>query len=178
MQISQLKSDRAWRSTIGMSEAKFRQLAPLFEEAYQAEYEVDIATKQQNLKKEFVFSKTEDLLFFVLFCQKNPLVNDVRALIFKLPTTTADYNFEKGVALLDKAMSAFQPARHFADLAAFLAYFKQHPHLTIDVTEVYVQRPQDKVRQKKMYSGKKKTYLQSPRYKRPGESYFVRQRTL
>lgn len=68
MQLNQLKSDRAWRAALGICEAKFRQLAVLFEQAYQAEYEVDITTKQQRLKKEFAFSKTEDLLFYVLFC--------------------------------------------------------------------------------------------------------------
>lgn len=155
MRLSQLKSNRAWRAAIGLSEAKFWQLAPLFDQAYQAEYEVDIATKQQNLKRQFVFPKTEDLLFYVLFCQKNPLVHDVRALIFGLPTATADYNFEKGVALLDKALAAFQPAQSFANLAEFLAYFRHHPHLTIDVTEIYVQRPKNKGRQKEIYSGKK-----------------------
>ena len=155
MQLSQLKSDRTWRSAIGMSEAKFWQLAPLFEQAYQFEYEVDIATKQQNMKQQFVFSTTADLLFYVLFCQKNPLVHDVRALIFGLPTATADYNFEKGVAILEKALVGFQPARSFANLTEFLAYFRHHSHLTIDVTEVYMQRPKNKVRQKEIYSGKK-----------------------
>lgn len=140
---------------MGMSEAKFRQLAVLFDQAYQAEYEVDIATKQQNLKREFAFSNTADLLFYVLFCQKNPTVHDVRALIFNLPTATADYHFEKGVRVLEKALTAFRPAQQFADLAGFLAHFQHHPHLTLDVTEIYVQRPQNKERQKELYSGKK-----------------------
>lgn len=159
MQITQLKTDRAWRAALGMSEAKFRQLAVLFEQAYQSEYEVDIDTKQQRLRREFAFSKTEDLLFYVLFCQKNPTIHDVRALIFNLPTATADYNFEKGMALLDKALLAFRPAQNFADLAEFLAYFRHHSHLTIDVTEITVQRPQNKVRQKETYSGKKNDTL-------------------
>lgn len=155
MQLSQLKSDRAWRSALGISEVKFRQLAILFDQAYAAEYEVDIDTKQQNLKQQFAFSKTEDLLFYVLFCQKNPTIHDVRALIFNLPTATADYNFEKGLSILEKALAAFQPVISFANLTEFLAYFRHHPHLTIDVTEVYVQRPKNKERQKAIYSGKK-----------------------
>ena len=83
----------------------------------------------------------------------------MRALIFGLPTATADYNFEKGVAILEIALAAFQPARSFANLAEFLVYFRHHSHLTIDVTEVYVQRPKNKVRQKEIYSGKKTTHL-------------------
>ena len=159
MHLSQLTTDRVWRATIGMSEAKFRALAPLFDKAYEAEYEVDIATKQQNLKREFAFSKTEDLLFYVLFCQKNPLVHDVRALVFNLPTATADYNFEKGATILAKALEPVQPAQKLANLAEFTACFRGHSHLTIDVTEVYVQRPTNRARQKEIYSGKKKTHL-------------------
>jgi len=159
MHLSQLKSDRIWRSTIGMSEAKFWAIAPLFEQAYLTHYEVDIATKQKNLKQQFVFQKTEYLLFYVLFCQKNPLVHDVRALIFGMSTATADYNFEKGVIILQKALAVFQSASSFTTVAEFIAYFRHHPHLTIDVTEVYVQRPKNKARQKEIYSGKKKTYL-------------------
>ena len=55
MQLNQLKSDRAWRAALGVSEAKFRQLAVLFEQAYLAEYEVDIAKQQQHLKRKFAF---------------------------------------------------------------------------------------------------------------------------
>ena len=178
MQLNQLKSDRAWRAALGICEAKFRQLAVLFEQAYQTEYEVDIITKQQRLKKEFAFSKTEELLFYVLFCQKNPTIHDVRALIFNLPTATADYNFEKGMALLDNALLAFQPAQHFADLTEFLAYFRHHAHLTIDVTEIAVQRPQDKARQKETYSGKKTAHLQIPTDKGGRRTCFVRQQTI
>ena len=155
MQLNQLKSDRAWRAALGISEAKFQQLALLFEQTYQAEYEVDIAKQQQHLKRKFAFQKTEDLLFYILFCQKNPTIHDVRALIFNLPTATADYNFEKGMALLDKTLLAFRPAQQFADLTEFLVYFRHHAHLTIDVTEIAVQRPQNKGRQKETYSGKK-----------------------
>ena len=156
MNINQLKSDRSWRAALGMGEQQFYQLLVFFDQAYKSHYEVDIAVKQQNLKRQFAFATTEDLLFYTLFCQKNPTVHDVRALIFNLPTATADDNFEKGLRLLQLATATFMPAQSFANLAEFLAYFKDHSHLTIDVTEVYVQRPKDKQRQEDVYSGKKK----------------------
>lgn len=155
MHLSQLKSDRSWRAAIGMGERQFQQLLLFFDQAYQTEYEVDIATKQQNLKRQFAFATTEELLFYVLFCQKNPTIHDVRALIFNLSTATADDNFEKGLRILHKATATFLPAQSFKDLAEFLRYFQAHSYLTIDVTEVYVQRPQDNQRQKDVYSGKK-----------------------
>lgn len=83
----------------------------------------------------------------------------MRGLIFNLPTATADYNFEKGLCILENALDNHLPARNFENLEAFLAYVAQHPDLTIDVTEVHIQRPEDKKRQKNTYSGKKKCTL-------------------
>ena len=157
LRIAQLKTDREWRSSTGLSQAKFTQLLALFMKAYQAVYEVDIADHQANLKKEFVFDTYQDLLLYVLFCLKNPTVYDVRGLIFGLASSTAEYNFDKGLALLEKALDGQMPARQFECLPAFLEWVSHHPVLTIDVTEVRIQRPKDNQRQKDTYSGKKST---------------------
>jgi hypothetical protein len=155
LSLAQLKTDRDWRSATGVSQAKFTELLALFVKTYRSVYEVDISEHQVNLKKEFVFDTYEDLLFYVLFCLKNPTIYDVRGLIFGLSASTADYNFEKGLALLEKALNAHMPARQFESLTAFLDWVQQHPVLTIDVTEVRIQRPKDQQRQKDTYSGKK-----------------------
>jgi hypothetical protein len=159
LSVNQLKTDRSWRSSTGLSQIKFNQLLVLFNQAYHAVYEVDINNHQANLDKSFVFSTCQDLLFYVLFCLKNPTVHDVRGLIFDIPTATADYNFDKGLTILEKALETHLPARSFEDLLAFLEYVKNHPILTIDVTEVHIQRPKDKIRQRKTYSGKKNIIL-------------------
>ncbi len=78
-----------------------------------------------------------------MFCLKNPTVYDVRGLIFGLSPSTADYNFEKGLTLLEKTLQAQMPARKFGSLTAFLDWVQQHPVLTMDVTEVRIQRPKD-----------------------------------
>jgi hypothetical protein len=157
LRLAQLKTDRDWRSSTGLSQVKFTQLLALFTKAYQAVYEVDIADHQANLKKDFVFDTYQDLLFYVLFCLKNPTVYDVRGLILGLSSSTAEYNFEKGLALLEKALDAHMPARRFGCLTTFLDWVQQHPVLTIDVTEVRIQRPKDQQGQKDTYSGKKST---------------------
>ena len=82
LSIAQLKTDRSWRSSTGLSQIKFNQLLIPFTKAYNAVYQVDIDTHQENLDKEFAFSTCQDLLFYVLFCLKNPTVYDVRGLIF------------------------------------------------------------------------------------------------
>lgn len=159
LSINQLTTDRSWRSSTGLSQAKFNQLLTLFTQAYNAVYEVNIDKHQSNLDKSFAFGTCQDLLFYVLFCLKNPTVHDVRGLIFDIPTTTADYNFDKGLTILEKALETHLPARSFENLPAYLEYVKNHPVLTIDVTEVHIQRPKDKIRQKKTYSGKKNIIL-------------------
>ena len=159
LSLGQLKTDRDWRSATGLSQAKFTELLVVFVKTYKTVYEVDISEHQVNLKKEFVFDTYEDLMFYVLFCLKTPTIYDVRGLIFGLPASTADYNFEKGLALLEKALHAHMPARKFESLTAFLDWVQQHPVLTIDVTEVRIQRPKDQQRQKDTYSGKKVSYL-------------------
>ena len=95
----------------------------------------------------------------MLFCLENPTIGDVRGLIFNLPTATADCNFEKGLIILEKSLDSHLPARSFENLEAFLACVAQHPDLTIDVTEVHIQRPKDKKRQKSTYSGKKNSIV-------------------
>lgn len=155
LRLTQLKTDREWRSSTGLSQAKFSQLLTLFTNTYQVVYEVDISEHQANLKKDFVLATYSDLLFYVLFCLKNPTVYDVRGLIFGLSSSTADYNFEKGLTLLEKTLEAQMPARQFESLTAFLDWVQKHPVLTIDVTEVRIQRPKDNQRQKDTYSGKK-----------------------
>ncbi len=159
LSISQLKTDRDWRSSTGLSQFKFTQLLTLFTKSYKSVYEVDIANQQPNLNKKFTFDTCQDLLFYVLFCLKNPSICDVRGLIFGIPTATADYNFEKGLSILEQSLDGHMPARCFENMAVFLAYVSAHPHLTIDVTEVKIQRPKDKKRQKDTYSGKKNSIL-------------------
>jgi hypothetical protein len=72
LSLAQLKTDRDWRSSTGVSQAKFTELLALFVKAYQAVYEVAICEHQVDLKKEFVFETYQDLLFYGLFCLKNP----------------------------------------------------------------------------------------------------------
>ena len=159
LSIFQLKTDREWRSSTGLSQQKFAQLLLVFTKSYESVYQVDMATQQHNLKKDFAFNNYQDLLFYVLFCLKNPTIGDVRGLIFDLPTATADYNFEKGLVILEKSLDSHLPARSFENLEAFLAYVAQHADLTIDVTELHIQRPKDKKRQKDTYSGKKNSIV-------------------
>lgn len=102
----------------------------------------------------------------MFFCLKNPTICDVRGLILNLPTATADYNFEKGLNILKKSLDNHLPARSFENLEHSLAYVAQHADLIIDVTEVHIQSPKDKKRQKNTYSGKKISQLQSAKYKR------------
>lgn len=92
-----------------------------------------MVTQHHHLKKDFAFNNYQDLLFYGLFCLKNPTISDVRELIFDLPTASANYNFEKGLVILEESLDSPLLARSFESLEAFLAYVAQHTNLTIGV---------------------------------------------
>ena len=160
--FTQLKSDREWRAATGLSAEKFNQLASLFSAIYVKKQGVTIEQAQINLAQKFCFSTTDELLFFILFCLKNPTTLTVNGLIFDIPQSTANYNFKKGLELLELCLTenAYIPAREFADKQSFLKYLSQEPILTIDVTELKVERPREDAAQNELYSGKKNSIVE------------------
>jgi len=159
MHLSQLKTPRQWSSAIGMQEVHFKELVKWFKAGYQAIYGLELNQVCKNLNKPFIFDTYEDLLFFVLVKIKSAATNDMISLMFNITASTAQYNYSKGVAILEKALqlAGKLPARKFQDTAEFLDYVRGHDCLLIDVTEIQVERPQDKQEQEQVYSGKKNT---------------------
>lgn len=157
LSLSSLKTERQWRSATTLNALEFEALLTYFERAYEQENGVSLAVAQQNLCQEFVFSTYADLLFYVLFSLKNPTTFDVNGLIFGISQSAAEANFKKGVAILEVALGLSKnlPRQAFKDMEDFKKYLKDHKILKIDVTEIAVQRPRNKEKQKARYSGKK-----------------------
>lgn len=155
--LSQLKSQRSWRAATTLSKEEFYRLLPWFTQAYEMSQGTDIASAQSNLKKAFAFSNYEELLFFILFTLKNPSTYDVNGLIFGISQSAAVNNFRRGMGILHKALelSGQLPAQEFEDEEALQACLSRHGVLKIDATELSIQRPKDKQKQKNHYSGKK-----------------------
>ena len=78
--------------------------------------------------------------------------------------SNAKRNQELGLAVLKEtlATAGCAPKREFKDAAEFAAYLKKEKTLLLDGTEQRIQRPGDSEEQKLCYSGKKRTYGESP----------------
>ncbi len=164
LSFAKIKTDKELRAATSLSMAKFNTLSILFSNTYSKIYGVSIEESQINLAKDFVFSSSTELLFFVLFSLKNPIVLTVLGLIFDIPQSTANYNLSKGglpprLKILHQCLveNNYMPAREFKDEAAFLAYFQSEGKIVLDVTEFKIERPSENVKQKEVYSGKKNT---------------------
>lgn len=161
LSFSKIKTDKELRAATSLSMVKFNTLSILFSNTYSKIYGVSIEESQANLVKDFVFSNSTELLFFVLFSLKNPTILTVLGLIFEIPQSTADYNFIKGLKISHQCLTenSDMPAREFKDEAEFLTYFQSEGKIVLDVTEFKIERPSDNAKQKEVYSGKKNAHL-------------------
>lgn len=163
LQISDLKTDRNWSAATSVKKHQFYNLLPWFSKGYVDIYGISIENIQENLNQEFIFTTYEELLFFVLFVIKNPTTYDVNGLIFGISQSASEQNFKKGLLILKRAveLAGQLPVQSFENQEQLVNFVNQHKKLKLDVTEITVQRPKDKVNQKTLYSGKKKDTLVS-----------------
>lgn len=159
LNFKSLSTEREWRSSTGLSQSDFDKLVHWFGMAYKSVHEVSIEEAQLHMGRSFIFATYDSLLFFVLFSLKNPTTFDVNGLIFGISQTAAEYHFRRGLKVLHRALelSGQMPRQDFKDLCDFQSALAGHECLKIDVTEVLVHRPQNKMLQKARYSGKKST---------------------
>ncbi|MCC6846567.1 MAG: hypothetical protein LC116_10320 [Bacteroidetes bacterium] len=72
--VSDLTTDRKWRSAIGLDKDEFFALLPLFGSTYEQIYGKSIELRQaDNPAADSAITKYEDLLFFTLFSLKSGL---------------------------------------------------------------------------------------------------------
>ena len=153
-----LKKHRQWQSTIAISEKQFWFLKSKFQNVYEKQFENTLSEKEKNLKQKFIFSTYEDILFFLLFFLKNPVVFDTLGFIFGLDGSNAQRIVGKLMPVLEKVLSDEKliPVRNFKDLEQFKEHMQSNSEIIIDATEMSIQRPADNDKQKEFYSGKKK----------------------
>jgi hypothetical protein len=154
---SHLKAKREWSAAIGMSEKQFHNLGDHFEQEY---LNLFGKTKEENLKDspQTCTIKTEkDLLFLLLFSLKTGLTEDALGFVFKVGHTTISRNKQIALRVLTSTLVKLgvMPKRSFETIGEFKEYFKDHPQIMIDGTEIRIQRPENEEEQKDCYSGKK-----------------------
>lgn len=159
LKISELTTERKWRSATGMNKERFDKLLELFSLSYQERHGKSIEDKQAAEKRiEYCISTEEELLYFTLFSLKSGLTYDLLGLVCGMNGSSAKKNQERGLQVLSKTLEkqGHMPVRHIETKAEFDKLFEDIEELLIDATEQLKQRPHDKEEQKKFYSGKKK----------------------
>lgn len=154
-----IRSDRQWRGTIGLNEAKFKVLVQKFQNHYESKHGISLSAGASNLKLMLLLPTYEDCVFFVLFQLKNCLNYDSLGLLINTDASNARVNFEKYLLILNDILTEIgvMPKRKFDTVEAFESYFSAIESLLIDASEQPINRPQGNENQEKMYSAKKRS---------------------
>lgn len=158
---TELKRERQWRATTGLTKEQFYKLLEEFKKHYKAHYEyngINLKNSQEKTGIAYCITNEEDLLLFTLFSFKANLTYDLLGLVSGMEGSNAKRNQQIGIELLTKTLASLDclPKRNFMNIEEFEAYFKDNKTLIIDATEQAIQRPKNKEIQKDTYSGKKK----------------------
>ncbi len=155
---SDLKQDRQWRATIGMSEKQFYVLLPFFKKSYFETYKEELAKRKVEVNIDYCIENEEELLLFTLFSFKSGLTYDVLGLVCGMNGSNARRNQKIGLDILAKTLTGLgvMPKRKLLSIKDFEDFFKEEKDLIFDATEQRIQRPGNNEQQKETYSGKKK----------------------
>lgn len=157
MTYKNIKSERQWKATTGLSSDKFHRLCKVFSTCYENKYGLSLSEIEVNLRSEFLLKTYEDCLFFVLFQMKNALTYDSLGLLINTDSSNAQRNYERYLSVLESALESLSamPKRSFKNISEFESYLQKEEELILDVTEHATQRPEGNEAQKEAYSGKK-----------------------
>lgn len=153
------KNDRLMRALTGMNLAAFDQLLPGFTQAYQAAH--PLSSKRQRAPgggRKANLEEMEDKLFFVLFYFKCYPTFDLAGILFDFDRSQANRWLHRLQPLLEAALDKEMvlPKRQLHSVAEFIRCFPEVERVILDGVERPIQRPQDKARQERTYTGKKK----------------------
>ena len=145
------------RAVTGMSFVQFKNLLPLFEQAYQNRYQLSLSNRVAQQESRSKLSKPHERLFFILFQLKNAATFDVLGCTFGMNGSNARKNFVSGLEVLKLALKEANllPKQEFEDEKDLLDFLQNNKELWIDATEIPIQRPDNEQLQKDLYSGKK-----------------------
>ena len=154
----EIRTQRQWRASTGLSENQFVKLVPLFGKAYKELFGEDIEERQSHSTAQPRFTSYSELLFFGLYSIKSGLTYDLLGLSFGLSPSNAHANQATVLTVLQAALeqNGLMPIREYASDEEFIEHWKEESSILVDATEQKRQRPGNQEDQKKDYSGKKK----------------------
>jgi hypothetical protein len=151
--FANVKSDRDFKSTTGLSKDEFDYLNTIFSAYYSPNTLEGIP---EGFGRETVFQQSDEALFFLLYYHKTAVTYDVLGLNFGISRAAA----HKTVAALKPVLKQVLhhedvlPKRIFQTQAEVDAYFADVADLSIDATEMPTQRPGNQQEQESRYSKK------------------------
>lgn len=160
MNIQKLSRDhRAMKALTGLSHQEFTDLIPVFGEAY-----LDEQRRKPNRQRKVGGGKKgklptmESKLFFILFYVKSYPTFDVLGFMTDRDRGKCCRSAHLSLKALKKALGReiVLPERKIHSVEEFLEKFPEAKDVFFDGTERRIQRPKNKKRQTKLYSGKKK----------------------
>lgn len=151
-----LKNDKHYKAGSGLSKIQFEKLFKIFEKLY--------FPKSGNpyLKdKSPVLTDKREALFFILHYYKSYPTLQNMGLYFGFSEFTVSQYLEALKPILKASLSQNDELKTviFKDQSTFDQAFEGVDEIYIDVTEVPIERSQDKAIQEKRYSGKKNSIL-------------------
>lgn len=154
----EIRTERQWKASTGLSKNQFFELVELFGKAYEEIFGESMPSRQENSTSSSTFKSYADLLFFGLFSFKSGLTYDLLGLSFGLSSSNVYQNQSLVLRVLETtlAKNGHMPKRMFHSEDEFKEYLQNEPSILIDVTEHRIQRPENQDEQKAGYSGKKK----------------------
>ena len=152
-----VRNDRQWKASTGLSEEQFFKLVRLFGQAYEMLFGVSMEERQNNSTANSTFRTCADLLFFTLYSVKSGLTYDLLGLTFGLDGANAYQNQALGLRVLQSALQkgGYLPKRTYQNIEEFKEHWSGEHEIIMDVTEQRRQRPGNEEDQKEDYSGKK-----------------------
>ena len=159
--VSELTTDRKWRSATGLDRFRFEKLLVEFRKIYREIYN---QTFEEHLPREtgnyYCINNEEELLLFTLLSLKSGLTLDLLGLMCGMDGSNVKRNQLIGLEVLQKTYEnlGVVPKRNLLTIEEFNEHFANVEDLIIDVTEQSVCRPCDDSYQKDYYSGKKKSH--------------------
>jgi len=153
------KNDRLMRAMTGLNLTAFDALLPSFSSAYRAAHPVSKKRKRApGGGRKANLLQMSDKLFFALFYFKCYPTFDLAGILFDFDRAQAHRWLHRLQPILETALGKEMvlPERQITSMAEFIKRFPEVERVVIDGVERPVQRPQDKARQRRTYSGKKK----------------------
>ena len=156
-----IRDERTWKATTGLSSEKFHELVKHFQVVYEDFLGESIEQRHKNARNEATFGTYADLLFFLLYSIKTGSTYDVIAFNFGMDRANAFRNQSFGMSILRMTLAETGdlPKRVYESVGEFQRDMEKHESLLLDATEQRRQRPGNQEDQKEDYSGKKKPTL-------------------